>query len=49
MNKEQAKKLLDDTFNREFDQQKFNKFLSELLNGFRAENRSLGVSKEYAD
>lgn len=49
MNKDQAKKLLDETFNHEFDQQKFSKFLTELFNGFRIENRGLGVSKEYAE
>lgn len=49
MNKDQAKKLLDETFNHEFDQQKFSKFLTELFNGFRIENRGLGVSKEYSE
>lgn len=49
MNKEQAKTLLDDTFNKEFNQDKFISFLNELLNGFRASPRTIGVDREYED
>jgi adenine-specific DNA-methyltransferase len=49
MNKEQAKSLLDDTFNKEFNQDKFISFLNELLNGFRASPRTIGVDREYEE
>jgi hypothetical protein len=32
MNQEQAKRLLDETFNQEFDVARFSSFLKELIN-----------------
>jgi len=47
MNHNEAIKLLDETFNAEFDSSKFSSFLSELFNGFYPSSRSIGTHKEY--
>ena len=51
MNEESAKKLLDETFNKEFDTEGFSKFIKELFNNFRINPRNLTdyIPKEYWD
>jgi hypothetical protein len=47
MNNQEAIKLLNDTFNKEFNLGKFTNFLSELFNGFYPQPKSIGIHKEY--
>jgi len=47
MNNQEAIKLLNETFNKEFNLGKFTNFLSELFNGFYPQPKSIGIHKEY--
>jgi hypothetical protein len=47
MNQKEAERLLDETFNRKFELEKFSVFLNELFNGFYKQDRSIQANKEY--
>src|SRR3989344_1085626 len=47
MNDKEAIRLLNDTFNNEFDLRKFTNFLNELFNGFYPQDKSIVAHKEY--
>ena len=49
MNKQNAIKLLDETFNNDFEIDRFSRFVKELFNKFHINQRSWGVWKEYQD
>ncbi len=47
MNDNEAIRLLNETFNSEFNLGKFTNFLNELFNGFYPQPKSIGIHKEY--
>lgn len=47
--KQNAIKLLDETFNNDFEIDRFSRFIKELFNKFHINQRSWGVWKEYQD
>ncbi len=49
MNDNEARKLLDETFNTEFNPGKFSNFLKELFNGFYPQDRFISPHSEYAE
>jgi len=49
MDQQNAIKLLDDTFNSDFDVNKYVKFIKELFNNFTVNQKSWSVWKEYRD
>ena len=49
MDKHSAVKLLDETFNNDFDLNKYLKFIRELFNNFQVNQKSWSVWQEYQD
>lgn len=49
MNQKNAEDLLNDTFNQDFDFDRFSKFINELFNHFNVSMRSVNFRKEYYD
>jgi hypothetical protein len=49
MDERNAIKLLDETFNNDFEIDRFSRFIKELFNKFHINQRSWGVWKEYQD
>ena len=49
MDERNASKLLDETFNNDFEIDRFSRFVKELFNKFHINQRSWGVWKEYQD
>jgi adenine-specific DNA-methyltransferase len=47
MKKQEAEKLLNTTFNKEFDRTRFANFFNELFNGFYVSEKNIGTPKEY--
>ena len=49
MDRQNAIRLLNETFNKNFELEKFTKFITELFNRFTVNERTWNVWKEYQD